>query len=56
MAPHDVGADAFHYLVGNLGIGAIFAALFSVLPAPAGAREHPIVKAYPAFTDRVSRL
>ena len=53
LAAHDVGADTLDDLVDDLRVGAALAALQSVLLAPAGGREHPLVQAHPALSDRV---
>src|SRR6185295_11323667 len=53
LAPHDVGADTFEDLVDDLGIGAALAAFQSLLLAPAGGLDRPLVQAHPTLSDRV---
>jgi hypothetical protein len=53
LAAHDVGADTLEDLVDDLRVGAALAALLPVLLAPAVGREHPLVQAHPALSDRV---
>src|SRR5207245_238138 len=53
VAAHDVGANASRDFVDDLGIGAALATLQSLLRAPAGGGESPLVQAHPTFSDRV---
>src|ERR1700694_1667538 len=53
LAAHDVGADTLGDLIGDVRVGIVQAAHLALLSAPAGRREHPLVKAHPALTGRV---
>src|SRR5689334_9182754 len=53
LAAHNVSADIPDDFVGNLRVGGAGPALQSLLLAPAGGFEHPLVEAHPSFADRV---